>query len=85
MAYDECHAKVSEVIAKHPVVWDFRNLKSIFFQWMFDFTCHKRIRRLFKDTQTGTRTKINSLTLINGAGIICWVFEFASAGSLVFR
>lgn len=59
-------------------------LRLIFLNGMLHFTGHERIGRLFEDAQTGTRTKIDLLALIDGAGIIRGVFEFASAGSFVF-
>jgi len=52
---------------------------------MFHFAGHERIGILLEDTQAGVRTKIDSFTLINGAGIIRGVFEFASAGGFIFR
>jgi hypothetical protein len=51
-------------------------LTLIFFAGMFHFACHKWIRILLEDSQAGTRTKINPLAAINGAGVIGWVFEY---------
>ena len=57
----------------------------IFFERMFHLTCHEWIRVLFEDAQTGTGAEINAFTLIQGTGVICRIFEFASAGCFVFR
>jgi hypothetical protein len=59
-------------------------LRLIFLNGMCHFASHERIRCLIEDAQTGTCAKIDSLALINGAGIIHGVFEFASTGSFVF-
>ncbi len=52
---------------------------------MFNFTCHERIRILLKDSQAGTGAEIDALAAVISAGVICWVFEFASTGGFIFR
>lgn len=51
---------------------------------MFHFARHERIGVLLEDAQAGAGAEIDSLAAIHGAGIICRVFEFASAGSFIF-
>jgi len=57
----------------------------IFFEGMFHFTSHEWLWVLFEDAQTGVGTEINAFALIQGTGVICRIFEFASAGGFVFR
>ena len=57
----------------------------IFFEGMFHLTSHEWIRVLFEDAQTGVGTELDSFALIQGTGVTCRIFEFASAGGFVFR
>ena len=57
----------------------------IFFEGMFHFTSHEWLWVLFEDAQTGVGAEINAFALIQGTGVICRIFEFASAGRFVFR
>jgi len=57
----------------------------IFFEGMLHFASHEWIRVLFEDAQTGVGTELDSFALIQGTGVICRIFEFASAGGFVFR
>lgn len=59
-------------------------LTLIFFDGMFHFARHEKIRILLEDTQAGVRAEIDSLAAIDGAGIFGRFFEFASAGRFVF-
>jgi hypothetical protein len=52
---------------------------------MFDFSRHKWIRVFLKNAQASAGAEIDPLTPIDGARIIGWVFEFTSAGGLIFR
>jgi hypothetical protein len=60
-------------------------LMLIFLDGVFHFASHERIRILLEDAQAGVSTEIESPAAINGAWIIGWVFEFASAGSFVYE
>ena len=55
-----------------------------FFEWMFHFACHKRVRIFFKDTMAGAGAEVESLAAIDGAWLIGRVIEFAPTGSFVF-
>jgi predicted small integral membrane protein len=51
---------------------------------MFNLACHERITILLKDAQAGTRAKVDLFTAILSAGILRWIFEFATTGGFVF-
>jgi len=51
---------------------------------MFHIASHEWIRVLFENAQAGAGAEIDTLIAIDGAGVICRVFEDASAGCFVF-
>jgi len=52
---------------------------------MLDLSVHKGIGVLLESTQASPRAKVNPFTVIHGTRIIRGVFQFAAAGSFVFR
>ena len=51
---------------------------------MFHFACDEQIRILLENAQAGAGAEIDAFIVIDGAGIIFWVFEDASAGCFIF-
>ena len=52
---------------------------------MFHFACHECVGIFLEDPQTGACAKVDRLTVVFRAGIICRVFESPTTGGFVFR
>jgi len=52
--------------------------------WVLHFACHECVRIFLEDPQTGARAKVDRLTVVFRAGIICRLFESPTAGGFVF-